>query len=203
MPDGVLNLSVVDVYGDSVNEPLDIYLDNTTLTDKRVIRGQKPAKTMRIANLNQRPNGRYRIEVDAPSYVAVSQFTELASQPVPLTLTLPVNIKRIVSVVFPPYAAIPGTIQGLIDKALLTLYPKDSNEDCQCTSSEDFPVRKLDHPKGAALNLSSNSAGDHSCHNHFASSLWAIPCHGVRACATNTNTTFWQKTAWPPRTPKA
>jgi hypothetical protein len=57
--------------------------------------------------LYQNPQGLYRIEVDAPSYLAVSQFVNIGSAgPTTLPLTLPVNKDRVVSVTFPNYAAL-------------------------------------------------------------------------------------------------
>lgn len=120
MPDGVLNLSVIDVYGETVDEPIDVFLRHQTLTEDRAVRGVKPAKTIAIGGLRQSPQGRYRIEVDAPSYVAVSRFINIPSEgPDNLSLTLPVNKDRVVRVDFPAFAALADDAQRLLDASTI------------------------------------------------------------------------------------
>jgi len=116
MPDGILNLSVMDVYGETVNEPIDVFLQHQTLSENPAVRDQKPAKTIAIGGLRQSPQGRYRIEVDAPSYVAVSRFINIPSNsPATLRLTLPVNKDRVVSVNFLPFAALADDAKRLLE----------------------------------------------------------------------------------------
>jgi hypothetical protein len=115
MPDGSLNLSVMDVYGETVGEPIDVFLQHQTLSEDPVCRGLAPAKVVSIGNLRQSPQGRYRIEVDAPSYVAVSRFINIPSSgPGELALTLPVNKDRVVSVDFPAFAALSDDAKRLL-----------------------------------------------------------------------------------------
>ena len=107
MPDGVLNLSVVDVYGDTLSEPIDIFLRHQSLAHDPAFRVLKPARTIIIKDLYQNPQGLYRIEVDAPSYVAVSQFLNIpGSGPGQLAVTLPINKDRVVSVMFPEFTSL-------------------------------------------------------------------------------------------------
>jgi hypothetical protein len=116
MPDGSLNLSVMDVYGETVGEPIDVFLQHQTLSEDPVCRGVQPAKVVSINGLRQSPQGRYRIEVDAPSYVAVSRFINIPSDgPGNLALTLPVNKDRVVSVDFPAFAALSDDAKRLLD----------------------------------------------------------------------------------------
>ena len=115
MPDGMLNLSVVDVYGETVNEPIDVFLQHQTLSEDPACRGLKPAKIIKITGLRQSPQGRYRIEVDAPSYLAVSRFINIPSDgPGNLSLTLPVNKDRVVSVNFPAFVALADDAKRLL-----------------------------------------------------------------------------------------
>ncbi len=120
MPDGVLELSVVNVYGETVDEPIDVFLQHQTLSEDPVSRGVPPAKTIKIGGLRQSPQGRYRIEVDAPSYVAVSRFINIPSNaPGNLSLMLPVNKDRVVSVDFPAFAALDGDARRLLDASAI------------------------------------------------------------------------------------
>jgi hypothetical protein len=121
MPDGVLNLSVVDVYGATVDEPIDVFFRHQTLSENPAVRDQKPAKTIVIGGLRQSPQGRYRIEVDAPSYMAVSRFINIPSDgPGNLSLTLPVNKDRVVSVDFPAFAALADDAKRLLSASTIS-----------------------------------------------------------------------------------
>ena len=107
MPDGVLNLNVVDVYGETLREPIDIFFRHMTLSERLEVRGQRPARTIRILGLRQSPQGRYSIDVATPSYAPVSRFINIPSgEPGNLSLKLPVNSHQVVSVDFPDFAAL-------------------------------------------------------------------------------------------------
>jgi hypothetical protein len=120
MADGVLNLSVVDVYGEMVDEPIDIFLRHQTLSENLAVRDQKPARTMEIRGLRQSPQGRYRIEVDGPSYLAVSWFINIPSgEPGNLSVTLPVNKDRVVDIHFPAFAALDDDVKRVLDASTI------------------------------------------------------------------------------------
>lgn len=115
MPDGVLNLSVVDVYGDPLKEPVDVFLRNQTLSDDPAFRALKPAKVIAIQGLNQSPQGLYRLEVDAPSYLAVSQFVNIPSSGAArLVVAMPVNKDRVAGVTFPAFGTLDPDAQRLL-----------------------------------------------------------------------------------------
>jgi hypothetical protein len=115
MPDGVLNLNVVDVYGNPVGEQIDVFLRHQTLSHDPSFRGLKLNKII-IKELFQSPQGRYRLEVDAPSRIPVSQFIMIPpSDPLKLVVTLPVNKDRVVSVTFPSFDAIDADAQRLLN----------------------------------------------------------------------------------------
>ncbi len=107
MPDGQLKLSIVNVYGKPVEEPVQIILKNQSLASAQSAIHVKPAKTIVIKDLLQAPNGNYRIEIDALSYLPVSQFLNIPSdKPAVLALALPINKNKVVSVNFPEYTAL-------------------------------------------------------------------------------------------------
>ena len=121
MNDGKLNLKVLDVYGDPIAEPIDIFLDNRTLTDKQAIHGAR-GKSFTIPNLHRTPEGVYSVEVDAPSYCGVKLLTRIpASGNGDLTVTLPVNKDRITGVTFPLFATLDGDTQRVLNASVATL----------------------------------------------------------------------------------
>ena len=121
MNDGKLNLTVLDVYGDAIAEPIDIFLDNRTLTDKLAIHGAR-GKSFTIPNLHRTPEGVYSVEVDAPSYSGVKFLTRIpASGNGDLTVTLPVNKDRVTAVTFPPFATLDGETQRVLNGSVATL----------------------------------------------------------------------------------
>jgi hypothetical protein len=115
MPNGSLELRVLDVNGDFVNENVDIDLRHQTLADDRAARGVMASQPIEIPNLHETPQGLYRLEVDASSYQAVSQFVNIDSgRPTEKTVTLPIDHNKVISVVFPTFAAILPDAQTLL-----------------------------------------------------------------------------------------
>jgi hypothetical protein len=120
MPNGKLVLSVLDVYGKPIAEKVDISLKNQTLSDAPSLRDADVSKELELTGLNVFPNGRYSLEIDAVSYQTVSRFVSIppgGSQEV--TITLPVNPKKVVRVEFPEYASptIPGDARALLERS--------------------------------------------------------------------------------------
>jgi hypothetical protein len=116
MPDGKLTLKVLDVYGNAVGERVDVLLQNQSLSDNRNLRGLDVSKTRVIEGLHVFPNGRYRLEVDALSYHTVSRFVNIPPNGNgEVTVTLPVNPKKVVSAKFPDYAALPQEARALLE----------------------------------------------------------------------------------------
>jgi len=119
MPDGKLILSVVDVLGDPVVDKVDVLLTNQTLSESRTLRNLDLRQTVELTGLNIFPNGRYRLEIDAPSYHAVSRFIDIppgGSREV--MITLPVNPKKVIKVQFPEFeaAAVPKDARDLLTR---------------------------------------------------------------------------------------
>ncbi|PWT99587.1 MAG: hypothetical protein C5B51_26905 [Terriglobia bacterium] len=115
MPDGILRLRILDVYGDFLNEKVDIFLRHQTLSDDPSFRQLDAGRIIEIKNLNQSPQGLYRLEVDALSYQAVSQFVNIASSgATEKALTLPVDHNKVVGVEFPPFGSLAADGQTLL-----------------------------------------------------------------------------------------
>lgn len=115
MPDGVLRLRIVDVYGDFINENVDIFLRHQTLSDDPVFRGLAATKVIEIKGLHQSPQGLYRLEIDAPSYQAVSQFVDIDSAaPTEKLITLPVDHNKVVALDAPKFGSVLADAQSLL-----------------------------------------------------------------------------------------
>ena len=122
MPDGNLRLRILDVYGQFLNEDVDIFLRHQTLSDDPVFRGLSATTTIEITGLHQVPQGLYRLEIDAPSYQAVSQFVNIESSgPTEKAITLPVNHDKVVSVAFPKFEAILNDAKTLLTSSAKVL----------------------------------------------------------------------------------
>src|SRR6516165_5821768 len=103
--DGTLTLAIVDVFNGNIQEDVTIVLKNQQVVDNRTLKAQSAADFIRIGGLWRAPQGRYMIEVDAPSYHAVSQFINInASGDTALTIMLPVDPARVTSMQRPAYA---------------------------------------------------------------------------------------------------
>ena len=121
MNDGKLILRVVNAYGDPIVEPIDIFLDNRMVTDKRAIHGAR-GNSFTITNLHRTPEGVYSVEADAPSYMGIKRLTRIPpSGNGDLTLTLPVNISRVTGVTFPLFANLDSEAQRLLNGSVATL----------------------------------------------------------------------------------
>ena len=118
MPAGRLTLQVRDVNGDPVGEPVDISLQNQTLHDAPSLRQFDVSATKMLTGLNAFPNGTYRLEIDALSYHTVSRFISIPPDGNgAVAMTLPVNPKKVVRVVFPPYSALLDDARGLLERS--------------------------------------------------------------------------------------
>jgi hypothetical protein len=114
--DGTLRLILQDVRGKRLSERVDILLRHQVLSDQRIAKSVAADKTVVIRDLQSAPQGIYRIFVDPPSYLAVSLFVNIkAAGQTDLTLTFPVDPKKIKSVTFPAYAALPPHARDLLE----------------------------------------------------------------------------------------
>jgi hypothetical protein len=117
---GRLTLSVVDVYGKPVPEKVDVFLKNQTLSDAPAFRDLDVSRPRVLTGLNVFPNGRYRLEVDGLSYHTVSRFVSIPPDGNgEVTITLPVNPKKVLRVTFPDYGspAVPADAWKLLERS--------------------------------------------------------------------------------------
>jgi len=115
---GILRLDLVNVYGEKLNEPVDINLRNMAITDVRLVRKVLASKRIKIPDLYGAPQGTYRIEVDSLSYRPAGQFVNLkASGITDVQMTFPVNPKKVVSINFPKYEDILPDIKRALNQS--------------------------------------------------------------------------------------
>jgi hypothetical protein len=110
MPDGKVTLNICNVHGQPVGERVDVFMKNQTLSDAPALRNLDVSRPVTVSGLNIFPNGIYSLEVDGLSYHAVSQFFRVPpnGDGGTVTITLPVNPKKVLRVNFPPFGA--GTV---------------------------------------------------------------------------------------------
>lgn len=112
-----LRLTAIDVYGKPISETIDIILRHQVLSEVVKARANA-ANTIDITGLRGAPQGLYRIEIDPPSYQYVSQFVSLkASGITPLSITFPIDPKKVKKVNFPGYAKLSGDLQSLMEQS--------------------------------------------------------------------------------------
>lgn len=115
---GQLRLELVDVYGTRLNQSVDVLLRHQQLSDRRIVRGIRSSSRVLIRDLYGAPQGVYRIEVDPPAYLPVSQFVNLnASGITDLRLTFPVDTRKIERVEFPLFQDLPESVQHLLKRS--------------------------------------------------------------------------------------
>lgn len=113
--DGALRLVLQDVHEKRLDERVDIMLRHQVLSDQRVVKGVHAAKIVAIDGLHSVPQGTYHISVDPPSYLPVARFVNIKSgSKTDLTLTFPVDPKKIKGVTFPSYADLPGRAREIL-----------------------------------------------------------------------------------------
>ena len=107
--DGALQLDLLDVYGDHVQEKVDIYLRHQTLAaEQRIARGVDASKSILIKQLLGAPQGLYRIEIYAPSYLPTSWFVNVKSGGVTSKAKmLLIDPRKVVRVDFPSFEQLP------------------------------------------------------------------------------------------------
>lgn len=92
---GKLQLELVDVYGDFIGEKVDVLLRNQVLSGTKKA-SASAAKKFIVSGLSGFPHGNYRVEIDPPSYLSVSQFVNVKSSgATDLKVVFPVDPKKV------------------------------------------------------------------------------------------------------------
>jgi len=129
--DGTLRLLLHDVYGNRIGERVDLSLRHQTLSDHRVVKGVDASKAIAVTKLHCVPQGTYRLEVDPPSYLPTARFvTVRASGITEISLTFAIDPKKVKSVRFPQYSALPTSLRTTLaaSAAVLTFEERSGAE---------------------------------------------------------------------------
>ncbi len=112
---GRLQLELLDVYKSRLAENVDIRLRHQVLSDSRLARAVDASKQILVTSLHQAPQGLYRLEIDPPSYLPVSQFVNIESSgTTDRTIVFAVDPKKVKEVKFPKYSDLEPDAQTLL-----------------------------------------------------------------------------------------
>ena len=112
-----LQLELKDVYGKFLGEKVDIILRHQVLSE---IRKESPNVTSKveIPGLHGAPQGRYKIDIDPPSYQDVSQFINMkASGITSRSITFPIDPAKVAGVNFPAHAKLTDGLRGVLENS--------------------------------------------------------------------------------------
>lgn len=114
---GKLELELLNVYGQFLNERVDVVLRSRD-TSHFVKKTQKASAKFTIPNLHAAPKGAYYIDVAPLSYMPVDDFINIkGSGATPYQKMYPVNPKKVLKVNFPKYDKLPADAQTLLSKS--------------------------------------------------------------------------------------
>lgn len=101
---GRLQLDLLDVYGDRLDERVDIILRHLELADVVGARDVDARRRLLIKNLYGTPRGMYRMLIDPPSYLPAASFVNLhASEITSQTYVFVVDPEKVIRVEFPDW----------------------------------------------------------------------------------------------------
>ena len=101
---GRLQLKLIDAAGDPIDEKVDVYLYHQTMSERVAARDVLAARPIMITGLRANPQGLYRLFVDPPSYLPVSQFVNVSASGVTSrTLPFAIDPDKVIRVEFPSW----------------------------------------------------------------------------------------------------
>jgi hypothetical protein len=128
---GKLKLALTNVYGEPLGEKIDVILTHQVLTDHRIAKGVNAAKNkIVIEDLHANPQGRYLLEIDPPSFLAVRRFVNIKSSGfTEVEIVFPVDPKKVKSVDFPSFNELSDEGKRLLNNSNSVLsFPNKSGE---------------------------------------------------------------------------
>ena len=105
-----LKLALRDVTDRVLGEKADVMLRRQSTGQLSVVQ-TKPGKTLTIQGL---ASDVYSVQVDPPSYFAAGAFAMVTPGGADLTMTLPVDPRKVKRVVFPAFGALPGDAKRVL-----------------------------------------------------------------------------------------
>jgi len=114
MADVKLHLDLVNVHGDPLGEKVDVILRHQVLNEVKKI--SITSKKADIKGLRGAPQGRYKIDIDPPSYQYVSQFVNMKPSGVTsLKFQFPIDPGKVKRINFPSYTGLAADLKGLLE----------------------------------------------------------------------------------------
>jgi hypothetical protein len=118
--DGKLKLSLVDVYGQRLQEGVDISMRNLQLmSDRPLVRDVDASKIIIIKNLSAPSNNVYQVVIDPPSYHPTNRFVSISSgnNPTEEKFVFAIDITKVVKVTFPPFNTAMRELRDLLNRS--------------------------------------------------------------------------------------
>jgi hypothetical protein len=112
-----LQLDLRDVYGKFLGEKVDIILRHQVLSEVKKASPNVTAK-VEITGLQGAPQGRYKMDIDPPSYQYVSEFVNMkASGITSRSITFPIDPGKVVKVNFQAFTKVTEDLQVVLDNS--------------------------------------------------------------------------------------
>ena len=112
-----LQLDLRDVYGKFLGEKVDIILRHQVLSEVKKASPNVTAK-VEITGLQGAPQGRYKMDIDPPSYQYVSEFVNMkASGITSRSITFPIDPGKVIKVNFQAFTKVTEDLQVLLDNS--------------------------------------------------------------------------------------
>lgn len=111
---GKLQLKALNAHGEFLGEKIDVILRHLVLSEPKKA-SITVTKSVVITGLKTIPQGSYRIEIDPPSYLAVSRFVNIKSSGVTeIEVAFAIDPKKVKSVDFPKFDALTPEARKLL-----------------------------------------------------------------------------------------
>jgi hypothetical protein len=116
---GVLKLNLLNVYDKPIGGTADVVCRHQLLASEvKLFSGENASKTITLPGLYQKPMGIYEIEADPSAYLPVHAFVNiLPAGATPLTLTVPINPKRVTQIEFPEFDHLADSVRKLLENS--------------------------------------------------------------------------------------
>jgi len=112
---GSLLLEVLDVYGNRINETVDLFFHNTTTGSPLAARDQNAAKKIKVSDL---PAGSYKLEIDIPCYRDIGIFVSITNDDtLNESVTAAVDPQRVLAVIAPQFASLSAALQSVLSSS--------------------------------------------------------------------------------------
>lgn len=147
MADGTLRLDLVNVYGNFLDEPVDIILRNQTMGTPLRLRGKQVTSAIELTKLQTTGSNVYDLRMFPLSYQPVGRVVMMSpGAPRELLITFPIDPRKVVEVRFPAFSGILADAQALLVRSSAVLGHVD-------TTGEKLYGALVDESRAGLLNI--------------------------------------------------